>query len=130
VIFNSALECIKKYVQEPCAPDETRAVNINAGLSARPHYRYCGGTNLVECFNRLLNAVHLERFAEDLADAVLIGLAHRFDQTEKRLFRKLPGCSFQVEPTVQNRFIKQQTEMLALGLIPPKFVLFESAFLF
>jgi hypothetical protein len=81
----SSLKTILKYVDEPC---ETPRV-VNVGTAERPHYRYGGGTNLVELLNRLLNAVHLERFGEETANELVVGVLQRFDHTKKRLFRKV-----------------------------------------
>jgi hypothetical protein len=80
----SSLKTILKHVMEPCLTE--RVVNI--GTEEHPHYRYAGGTNLVECLNRLFNAVHLERFGEEMADALVVGVSARFDHTEQRLFRR------------------------------------------
>lgn len=119
--INNATATIRKYLSDHPADV---VIHVNVGTEDDPHWRYMQGTNLSECFNRGLNALHLERLSREQGHAGLVRYAWRFSHTERMNFRGLDLLAGMTDPVRQNDFILQQQVLVANNLIQADQVLF------
>jgi hypothetical protein len=106
-VLEPTLETIRNFLRLP----EDFQLHVNIGTVEEPIWRYRQGTSLVECFNRLLNAMHLERFSEDMATAMVAALAYSFSHKERLEYRGLNLMEHLRDPSLQNDLIVQQATL-------------------
>jgi len=114
------LESIEKYLDIP--PEHL--LHVNVGTSEEPEWRYRQGTSLVELFNRFCNALHLERFSQEVGAALVTLLAYSFSHTQRINFKQMSLEKHMRDPTLMNDLIIQQRSLQSKGWLCDEHVLF------